>query len=264
MAMQKNLSDIQKLKRLLPYWLSHNAEHLLDYEKWRSKAESTGLSHVGFELKAVVELSKEANRHMERACALMEGENATESVEKPGKGKDGAPGGEIIRPDERGADYPLRSIGVIRTPYVDHAPYQPVTEDEGEFRICVDPVYADGLKDLDRFRYIYVIYFVHRVRRKVSMSVSPHWTPGSKVGLFASRSPVRPNRLGLSVVQLRRISGNEIFTSGLDVFDGTPLLDIKPYIQELDSKSDANFGWLEDFDDREHLMLHIKGIPHDY
>jgi tRNA (Thr-GGU) A37 N-methylase len=50
----------------------------------------------------------------------------------------------------------------------------------------------------------------------------------------------------------------------LDVFDGTPLLDIKPYIKELDSKSDANFGWLEDLDDRDHLMLHIKGIPHDY
>ena len=50
----------------------------------------------------------------------------------------------------------------------------------------------------------------------------------------------------------------------LDVFDGTPLLDIKPYIKELDSKSDANFGWLEDLDDRDHLMLHIKGIPHEY
>ena len=50
----------------------------------------------------------------------------------------------------------------------------------------------------------------------------------------------------------------------LDVFDGTPLLDIKPYIKELDSKSDANFGWLGDLDDRDHLMLHIKGIPHEY
>ena len=144
------------------------------------------------------------------------------------------------------------------------APYQPVIEDEGEFRICVEPAYTDGLQDLDRFRYIYVIYLVHQVRKKVSMSVSPYWTPGLKIGVFASRSPVRPNLLGLSVVQLKRVAGNEIFTSGLDVFDGTPLLDIKPYIKDLDSKSDANLGWLEDLDESEHLMLHIKGIPHDY
>lgn len=53
-------------------------------------------------------------------------------------------------------------------------------------------------------------------------------------------------------------------TSGFDVFDGTPLLDIKPYIKDLDSKGDANYGWIEDLEDRDHLMLHIRGIPHDY
>ena len=263
MSTQKVLSDIQKLKRLLPYWLRHNSQHMLDHEKWRSKAESAGLRGVGLELKKIVELSKESNRHIERACLLMEEENLAESVEKTSKGKYGVPAGEI-RPDEDHADYRLKPIGVIRTPYVDNAPYQPVIDDDGEFRICVDPAYADGLQDLDRFRYIYVIYLVHRVRKKISMSVSPYWTPGLKVGVFASRSPVRPNRLGLSVVQLKRVEGNEIFTSGLDVFDGTPLLDVKPYIKDLDDKSDANHGWLEDIDDREHLMLHIKGIPHDY
>jgi tRNA (Thr-GGU) A37 N-methylase len=96
------------------------------------------------------------------------------------------------------------------------------------------------------------------------MSVSPSWTPGRNVGLFSSRSPVRPNPLGLSIVEVKRVTGNEVFTSGLDTFDGTPLLDIKPYIKDLDSKDDANYGWLEDLDDRDHLMLHIKGVPHDY
>ncbi|MBW2124324.1 MAG: SAM-dependent methyltransferase, partial [Deltaproteobacteria bacterium] len=57
---------------------------------------------------------------------------------------------------------------------------------------------------------------------------------------------------------------NVIYTSGLDVFDGTPLLDIKPYIRDLDSKGDANYGWIEDLEDRDHLLLHIKGIPHEY
>jgi len=82
--------------------------------------------------------------------------------------------------------------------------------------------------------------------------------------VFASRSPVRPNCIGLSIVRIKRIINNEILTSGLDVFDGTPLLDIKPYIKDLDVKIDANYGWIEEIGDREHLFLHIKGIPHDY
>ena len=56
----------------------------------------------------------------------------------------------------------------------------------------------------------------------------------------------------------------KIYTSGLDVFDGTPLLDIKPYIKELDEKSNADFGWIDELDDKEHLALHIKGIPHSH
>jgi len=99
---------------------------------------------------------------------------------------------------------------------------------------------------------------------KLSMTIRPPWIPGSEIGVFASRSPVRPNCLGLSIVRIKDISNNQIVTSGLDVFDGTPLLDIKPYINELDSKTDANYGWLEDLDDRDHLMMHIKGVPHDY
>jgi len=62
----------------------------------------------------------------------------------------------------------------------------------------------------------------------------------------------------------KRIVNSKIFTSGLDVFDKTPLLDIKPYIKDLDSKSDANHGWVADIDDYKHLLLHIKGIPHTY
>ena len=65
-------------------------------------------------------------------------------------------------------------------------------------------------------------------------------------------------------MQLKKIEGNIIYTSGLDIFNNTPLLDIKPYIRDLDSKSDANYGWLEfkNKDEKEHLLLHIKGIPH--
>jgi tRNA (Thr-GGU) A37 N-methylase len=96
------------------------------------------------------------------------------------------------------------------------------------------------------------------------MMIQPPWAKGKKVGLFASRSPVRPNPIGLSIVRIKKIIENKIYTSGLDVFDGTPLLDIKPYIKDLDDKFDADYGWIKEMDDTEHLSLHIKGIPHGY
>ena len=141
--------------------------------------------------------------------------------------------------------YRLKKIGIIRTPYTESAPHQPVEDDEGEFRIILDPEYAKGVRDLEGFGYIHVIYYTHRLKRSVSMTVCRPWSGGKRVGLFASRSPVRPNPIGLSIVRLKGIADNVIFTSGLDVFDGTPLLDIKPYIKGLNSKSDANDGLIE-------------------
>ena len=161
--------------------------------------------------------------------------------------------------------FELKQIGVIRTPYINNAPYQPVDDDEGEFRIVLDRKYTKGLLSLESFRYIFVIYYLDRISRRASMTVSPPWTQDTKVGLFAGRSPVRPNPIGISIVRIKRIANNEIFTSGLDVFDNTPLLDIKPYVKNLDSKDDANYGWLDDVKgNKEHLLLHIKGIPHNY
>lgn len=162
-------------------------------------------------------------------------------------------------------NFEFKQIGVIRTPYIDNAPYQPVEEDKGEFRIVLEPQYARGLSGLATFRYIYAIYYVDRLTGSPSMMVSPRWTPGTKVGLFASRSPVRPNPIGISIVRIKKIVNNEVFTSGLDVFDGTPLLDIKPYVKVLDSKNDANDGWIDNLGgDKEHLLLHVQGIPHKY
>lgn len=159
--------------------------------------------------------------------------------------------------------FEFRAIGVIRTPYVDQAPYQPVVEDEGDFRVVVDEEYRTGLRDLKTFRYMYVLYFIDRLHRAPAMIETPAWTDGTTVGLFASRSPARPNPIGISVVRILAIAGNEIATSGLDVFNGTPLLDIKPYVKDLDSKSDADYGWIDRLKgNREHMLLHIRGIPH--
>ena len=161
-------------------------------------------------------------------------------------------------------NYKLKQVGIIKTPYQDDAPYQPIDVDDGEFCIVVNDQYVDGLNDLAKFRYIYVMYYAHRITREAEMIVSPPWAEGKRVGVFSSRSPLRPNPIGLSVVRVKSIVENRIYTSGLDVFDGTPLLDIKPYIKDLDSKTDANYGWVEEMDDMEHLILHIKGIPHNY
>ena len=159
----------------------------------------------------------------------------------------------------------FHQIGIIRTPYVDTAPYQPVTNDEGDFRIVIHPEYTEGLADLETFRYIYVLYFIDRLARGPVMTENPSWTPDTHVGLFASRSPARPNPIGLSIVQLKKVASNEVFTSGLDVFNNTPLLDIKPYVKDLDSKKDANNGWIDNLPgNKQHLLLHIMGIPHEY
>ena len=161
------------------------------------------------------------------------------------------------------------SIGIIHTPYLkdSHVPYQPIdtgTDDKHEFFVDIDDKYVRGLYRLETFRYIYLLYHIDRLSHSVESTVQPPWAGGMQVGVFASRAPARPNPVGLSVVRLRSVESSRVYTSALDVFDKTPLLDIKPYIIDLDSKPDANLGWVEQLPNCDHLMLHIKGVPHDY
>lgn len=162
-------------------------------------------------------------------------------------------------------NFKFRQIGLIKTPYKYNAPYQSVDGDKGDFRIIVFSEYKEGLLDLDKFTYIYAVYYIDRLKKKASMMTTPPWTGGKKVGLFASRSPVRPNPIGISVVRVMQIINNEIIISGIDAFNNTALLDIKPYVRELDSRDDANYGWIDSLKgDKEHLLMHIKGVPHEY
>ena len=256
-------SDKEKLKSLMLYWFNHNNEHIHDNEKWLHKIDGMGLDEVSDELRKVIKLSREANKHIELANASLKKEYELKTVKKNKAKKQEVKSKKLSTKNEL-KSFKFRQIGIIRTPYIDDAPYQPVKEDTGDFCIIVESQYIKGLHRLSKFRYIYILYYIHRIEQKMSMTVSPTWTDGEKVGVFASRSPVRPNYIGLSIVSIKRIVNNKIFTSGLDVFDKTPLLDIKPYIKDLDSKSDANYGWVGDIDDYKHLLLHIKGIPHTY
>jgi tRNA-Thr(GGU) m(6)t(6)A37 methyltransferase TsaA len=159
----------------------------------------------------------------------------------------------------------FKPIGVIHTPYQAgrFAPSQPLEREEGEARIELEPEYAEALADLASFSHVILIYHLNHAQGW-KPKATPPWAKGKTVGLFASRSPHRPNPVGISIVELRKIESNVIFTSALDVFDHTPLIDIKPYIRDLDAKPQANQGWIEQLEDHEHIMGHLRGIPHDH
>ncbi len=104
--------------------------------------------------------------------------------------------------------------------------------------------HADGLKDLEGFSHLIVLFYFDRARRS-ALLVKPF---GDDVyrGVFATRAPSRPNPIGLSVVNLLRIEGTILHVRNLDILDSTPVLDIKPYIPEVDVWEVATIGWLED------------------
>ena len=137
----------------------------------------------------------------------------------------------------------LKPIGVIHSPYhAGQVPYQGCGREEiGEVEVFEQ--FAAGLKDIEGFSHIVLIYWFHK-SRGYSLMVRTPWdtTPH---GLFTTRSPNRPCPLGLSVVRLVARKGNILKVKGLDAIDGTPLLDIKPYVPTVEEKSDIKVGWLE-------------------
>ena len=142
-------------------------------------------------------------------------------------------------------DILFHPIGTIHTPYTTHdqVPHQPDPSASGEFYIQLNPDLSDGLYLLDTFNYIQVFFFLDRPDKPVTLHVRPPSGGGTEVGLFASRSPRRPNPIGLSTVKLLGIDGTRLNISGIDVLDNTPLLDIKPLFKGLDLKEAVNDGW---------------------
>jgi len=100
----------------------------------------------------------------------------------------------------------------------------------------------DGLKDLDGFSHIILIYHLHR-SKGFKLSVKP-FLDDQKHGVFATRAPNRPNAIGMSVVRLLEIKGNILTVENMDILDGTPLLDIKPYINKFDCFNTDSNGWI--------------------
>jgi len=128
----------------------------------------------------------------------------------------------------------LKPIGVIHTPYQtdEDAPRQSTNSREiGEVELR--PELAEGLKGIEKFQYLILIFAFHRAPALEGLTVLS-WRDGVERGVFATRSPHRPNPLGFSIVKLLRREDCRLFVEGVDMLDGTPLLDIKPYFSDLD------------------------------
>ena len=139
--------------------------------------------------------------------------------------------------------YIFYPIGVIHSPHkvMSKIPIQPVFCNDIEGTVVLDAGYADGLKDLQEFSYIYLFYYFHQ-SQKTCLRLKPYLS-NQEHGIFATRAPHRPNKLGMSLVRLEKIEGNILHVQDIDILDGTPLLDIKPYIQRFDSRKDVRSGW---------------------
>ncbi len=139
----------------------------------------------------------------------------------------------------------IQPIGLINTPFtsLEDMPIQPKGAKNVVGRIVINQEHQEGLTDLQGFSHIYLIYQFHQAKR-TALTVTPFMDTTPR-GVFATRSPLRPNHIGLSIVELLSIDNNVLEIQGIDVLDGTPLLDIKPYIAAFDEVAESKSGWMK-------------------
>ena len=138
-----------------------------------------------------------------------------------------------------------KPIGIIHSPFTEPKgmPIQPPGASGIQGTVEIFEEYRSALKDLDGFSHMILLYHFH-----CSQGFTPQVVPFMDTkprGLFSTRAPRRPNAIGLSVVKLNRIEDGVLFIENVDILDGTPLLDIKPYVPEFDPRTEVRTGWLE-------------------
>ena len=136
-------------------------------------------------------------------------------------------------------------IGIVHSPFKEPkgTPIQPAGAKDVKGSIEIFPEYSEGLKDIEGFSHIILIFHFH-LSKKNSLKVKPYMD-NSVHGVFATRSPSHPNPIGFSVVRLVKVEKNILHVKDIDIIDGTPLLDIKPYVPEFDARKTEKIGWLE-------------------
>jgi len=139
----------------------------------------------------------------------------------------------------------FRDIGIIRTPHKETRgmPIQPAGAGGIRGTVEIFPQFEEGVKDLEGFSHIVLLYNFHKAG-EARLTVTPFLDTKPR-GVFATRAPSRPNPIGLSVVALRSVEGNVLHIENVDILDGTPLLDIKPYIPDFDGDDVIRTGWYE-------------------
>lgn len=143
-------------------------------------------------------------------------------------------------------DIIMRPIGVVRSPHrtSSDAPPQPIYGEQVDGEVILDDDFASALDDIEGFERIWLIFCLDRAR-PWKPKVVPYRETRLR-GLFSTRAPSRPNPIGLSVVRLLGREGNVLRVRGVDMLDGTPLLDIKPYVPRIDAFCDSKAGWVDE------------------
>lgn len=148
----------------------------------------------------------------------------------------------------------MQQVGTIYSPYKtkEYCPVQGAAVPAGRGRVEVLGEYGEALETIEGFSHIYLFYVFDRAGEVILSR--PTFLDDAKHGVFASRHPCRPNGVGMSIVKLDRREGNVLHVSQIDVLDGTPLIDIKPYVPKFDARPDANNGWVQSkpFSDKPH------------
>ncbi len=154
---------------------------------------------------------------------------------------------------------PFSPVGIIHSEHHNaiETPAQPVFAQDCYGTVEAFPEFTEGLKDIEGFSHLYLIYHLHNAG-KPKLIVKP-FLQDMEHGIFATRTPLRPNAIGLSIVELLKVENNILHIRGVDILDKTPVLDIKPYTAQFDHIHATRNGWLDNVDEK---TAFIRGRRH--
>ena len=157
------------------------------------------------------------------------------------------------------SEFTVTQIGVVRSEHSipENTPIQPVFAEECLGQIELFPEFEEGLQDIEEFSHLIILYWLHRAG-EAKMLVNP-FLEDKEHGIFATRTPLRPTPIGLSIVRLQERKGRVLYLQGVDMLDGTPVIDIKPYSGKFDCFTDTRNGWMDGVDKETAKVRGLRG-----